>query len=93
MKKGFYQKVYKIVRTIPQGKVLTYKEVAKLAGSPKASRAVGNALNQNPDIRNIPCHRVVKSDGGVGGYRHGPAKKTALLKKEGVLIRNRRVAS
>ena len=88
---SFQKKVYEVVKKIPKGKVLTYKQVAKLAGSPRACRAVGNILNKNPDLRTIPCHRVVKSDGGIGGYRRGQKKKTSLLKMEGVLIKNRRI--
>lgn len=78
----FQQKVFEVVKKIPRGKVLTYKEVASLAGNPKAYRAVGNALNANyhPDI---PCHRVVRSDGAIGGYNRGPGKKLALLEQEG----------
>lgn len=87
----FQGKVYKIVREVPKGKVMTYKQVAKLAGHPKAYRAVGNILNKNPNPKIIPCHRVIKSDGRVGGYRDGAKRKTALLKKEGVIIRNGRV--
>lgn len=86
----FQQKIYKIVKTIPVGKVLNYKEVARLAGRPKAWRAVGNLLNKNTDAK-VPCHRVVRSDGSVGGYRYGPGHKACLLKKEGVLIKNRKV--
>ena len=70
---------------------MTYKEVAKLAGSPRAFRAVGNALNKNSDLKTIPCHRVVKSDGRIGGYRHGANKKISLLKKEGVQIKGKKV--
>jgi len=84
--------VYRTVRKIPSGKVLTYKQVAKLIGSPKAARAVGNALNKNPDMKNIPCHRVVRSDGKVGGYRAGQKKKIALLKRDGLLIKKDKIA-
>lgn len=78
----FSARVYEVVRKIPRGQALTYQEVAKRAGSPKAYRAVGNILNRNtrPDI--IPCHRVIRSDGKVGGYRWGTKKKAALLKQE-----------
>ncbi len=78
----FSEKVLRVVQSIPRGRVLTYKKVASLAGSPRAFRAVGNVLNKNtrPDI--IPCHRVIRSDGGIGGYRWGANKKRALLKKE-----------
>lgn len=86
MNKKFTQKVYKIVSKIPKGKVLTYKEVAEKAGSPKAFRAVGNILSQNTD-KNIPCHRVIKSDGKTGGYNGLQGKdKLKILRKEGVKI-------
>ena len=71
----------------------TYKEVAELAGFPKAYRAVGNVLNKNPDIKTVPCYRVIKSDGKIGGYKYGGNRKAALLKREGVIIKNRRVIS
>ena len=87
----FQERVYEVVKRIPKGKVLTYRQVAKLAGRPKAFRAVGNALNKNPDIKNIPCHRVVKSDGSIGGYRQGTKKKLSLLRKEGVVIQKGKV--
>ncbi len=80
----FQQKVYNIVKQIPKGKVLTYKEVAEKIGSPAAFRAVGNALNKNYNPA-ILCHRVVRSDGGTGGYNRGAGKKAELLKKEGAL--------
>ena len=88
----FRDKVLNIVKVIPRGKVLTYKEVAKLAGSPRAFRAVGNVLNKNPDPKNIPCHRVIKSNGQAGGYKYGTKQKLSLLKREGVIIRSRRNA-
>jgi methylated-DNA-[protein]-cysteine S-methyltransferase len=75
-----------VVKKIPKGKALTYQRVAKLAGRPRAYRAVGNILNENQDIK-IPCHRVIRSDGKAGGYRYGTKKKISLLKKEGVLIK------
>lgn len=81
-KVSFSEKVREVVRRIPKGEVLTYKEVAKRAGSPRAFRAVGNILNKNYDPK-IPCHRVVLSFGGTGGYNRGVAKKRSLLLKEG----------
>ncbi len=84
MQKTFTQKVLEIVRKIPKGKVLTYKQVAKLAGSPNAARAVGSVLKQNYDPK-IPCHRVVRSDGVVGEYNRGRVNKIKLLKAEGAL--------
>jgi len=77
------------VRKIPKGKVLTYREVAVLAGKSKAFRAVGNILNKNKDFK-VPCHRVVRSDGRIGGYNRGLRKKAYLLEKEGVVIKERR---
>lgn len=74
------------MRRIPKGKTLTYKEVASRAGSPRAYRAVGSILNRRGGMKyGIPCHRVVKSDGTVGGYAHGTKKKTELLRKEGAI--------
>ena len=80
----FTQSIYNIVKKIPRGKTLTYKEVARLAGRPSAFRAVGNVLNKNYDPE-IPCHRVVRSDGKTGGYNRGSEKKIARLKEEGAL--------
>ena len=80
----FQKKVYQVVKKIPAGKMMTYKEVAEKAGFPKAWRAVGNVLNRNSDPE-IPCHRVIRSDGKIGGYNRGTKKKIALLKKEGAL--------
>jgi len=82
--------VYKVVSRLPKGKVLTYKQVAFLAGKSKAWRAVGNILNNNYNS-NIPCHRVIRSDRLIGGYNRGEKRKIYLLNKEGVVIRNRRV--
>ncbi len=78
------QKVYEVVKKIPKGKVLTYKEIAEKIGSPKAYRAVGNALNKNYNPE-IPCHRVVKSNGEIGGYNKGIDEKTRLLREEKVI--------
>lgn len=83
---SFDEKVYAACRRIPKGKVSTYALIAKISGSPKSARAVGNALNKNPDTKKTPCHRVVKSDGFAGGYALGKLKKIALLKKEGVVF-------
>jgi len=82
---NFSEQVFKIVRKIPRGEFLTYKEVTKLAGRPRACRAVGNILNKNPDFKTIPCHRVIRSDGKIGGYRYGTKRKIALLRKEGII--------
>lgn len=79
----FQKQVYQVVKKIPKGKVMTYKEVAKAIGKPSAFRAVGNVLNKNIDPT-IPCHRVIRSDGTPGGYRKGTKKKIELLKNEKV---------
>jgi O-6-methylguanine DNA methyltransferase len=80
----FAKAVYRIVSGIPRGKVLTYAEVAARAGHPGAARAVGSLMSRNLDTKRVPCHRVVRSDGKVGGYAFGgPKRKLELLKKEG----------
>lgn len=88
---NFTEKVFKIVKKIPRGEFLTYKKVAELGGSSRAYRAVGNILNKNTDLK-IPCHRVVRSDKKVGGYRYGAKKKVTLLIKEGIIIKNGKIA-
>jgi O-6-methylguanine DNA methyltransferase len=79
--KSFKDKVLQVVSKIPLGSTLSYKEVAKMAGSALAYRAVGNILNKNYNS-NIPCHRVVKSNGDCGGYNRGAKKKAILLERE-----------
>ncbi|MCR4311894.1 MAG: MGMT family protein [Candidatus Uhrbacteria bacterium] len=81
---NFRDAIFTVVRAIPKGNTLTYKQVAVAAGFPKAYRAVGNVLNTNYDPE-IPCHRVVRSDGKAGGYNRGPATKIQRLKEEGAL--------
>lgn len=77
----FQEKVYNIIRTLKAGQVMTYAQVAKMAGSPRAYRAVGNVLNKNTNPE-IPCHRVIRSDGNIGGYNKGTKLKLRLLKNE-----------
>lgn len=84
------KKVYDIVRDIPKGSVMTYREVAEALGNPNLARAVGNALNRNRDP-SIPCHRVIRSDGSAGGYNRGTGKKIEKLEKEGIRIDRKRV--
>jgi methylated-DNA-[protein]-cysteine S-methyltransferase len=81
----FKEKVYAVVAKIPRGKTMTYVEVARRAGSPRAYRAVGNIMNKNPDTKKVPCHRVVRSDGTPGGYARGAKMKIAILKREGAI--------
>jgi O-6-methylguanine DNA methyltransferase len=86
----FKKKVFDVVRRIPKGRVLTYAQVAKKAGSPRAFRAVGSMLKKNFDPA-IPCHRVVRSDGTLGNYNRGGSKqKRCILLREGVLSFNTR---
>lgn len=84
--KSFTERVLHIVKNIPQGTVLTYGDVAKRAGNVKASRAVGNIMAHNTD-KQVPCHRVIRSDGHIGAYNGLRGKsKEVILKKEGVIF-------
>ena len=85
---AFGKSVLELAREIPEGKVTTYKELARAVGNPKAARAVGSALNKNPHPIKVPCHRVIKSNGSIGGYTLGARKKKELLEREGVETRN-----
>jgi O-6-methylguanine DNA methyltransferase len=80
----FRYKVHAVVRSIPKGVVMTYGEVAKAAGSPRAARAVGTILSHNYDPT-IPCHRVIRSDGQPGQYNRGAQRKREILIEEGAL--------
>ena len=84
----FQLKVWKFIKNIPKGKVKSYKEVAISINSPKSARAVANACAKNPYAPKIPCHRVIRSDGAIGGYsgRGGIKQKLKLLKSEKVKI-------
>ena len=81
---GFQIKVWNELNKIPSGETRTYKEIAELIGYPKAARAVANACGKNPYPITIPCHRVIRSDGGLGGYsgEGGMEKKRLLLENE-----------
>lgn len=103
----FSDKVYKIVKKIPKGKVTTYKEIGKKlklsdrkvrskASVTKAYRAIGQVLRKNPYAPKVPCHRVIRSDGSIGGFKgktKGKAidEKIRMLKKEGVEIKNKKI--
>ena len=87
----FQASVLKLVSKVPKGKVTTYKELARALGRPRAWRAVANALARNPHPIEIPCHRVVRSDGKIGGYRLGSRRKSKLLAVEGIEIERARV--
>jgi methylated-DNA-[protein]-cysteine S-methyltransferase len=81
VKSSFCERVFAVVKKIKQGETLTYGEVARRAGNPRAARAVGAILHTNYDPT-IPCHRVVKTDGTLGGYNRGARKKRQLLTME-----------
>ncbi|MEK6909190.1 MAG: MGMT family protein [Nanoarchaeota archaeon] len=88
---NFSNRCYELLKTIPRGKVTTYKDIALKLGT-KAYRAVGNAMNKNPHDTNVyPCHRVISSSGEVGGYAHGIEAKIKRLKSEGIEIMNNRI--
>ena len=90
MQKGtkFQQKVWKYLIKIPYGSVKSYLDVAKAIGKPKAVRAVASAIGKNPYSPRIPCHRVIKSNGSIGGYsgKGGVKTKRILLKREGIIV-------
>lgn len=88
MQKSFKERVLAAMKTIRKGHVLTYGEVAKRAGNPRAARAVGAILKTNYDPA-IPCHRVVRSDGSLGGYNRGARNKKLILMKEGAILKSR----
>ena len=84
----FQQKVWAALRTIPRGEVRTYTDIAVQIGHPSSARAVANACGKNPYAPEVPCHRVIRSDGSIGGYsaEGGSEKKRAMLREEGVRI-------
>ena len=84
----FQRRVWAYLRKIPRGSVKTYSQVAKGIGKPLAARAVANAIGKNPYAPKIPCHRVIRSDGSLGGYsgKGGVKSKRFLLKKEGIRL-------
>lgn len=101
MKKEFTKRVLNVVAHIPRGKLMTYTQVAEKAGSPRGYRAVGNILNRNYRAREwqlpieefepVPCHRVIRSDGQVGGYARGREEKEKILTLEGHKIENSKI--
>jgi methylated-DNA-[protein]-cysteine S-methyltransferase len=81
--------VYTILTKIPHGKVSTYGDIARALGHPRASRAIGRILANNPNPISVPCHRVVKSNGEIGGFAYGQQKKREILEKEGIKFQNK----
>ena len=84
----FQKKVWNYLKTIRKGTVKTYKQVAIAINKPKSARAVANAIGKNPFAPKIPCHRIIRSDGSLGGYsgKGGLKTKKLLLKKEGIIV-------
>jgi len=85
------QQVYKKLTEVPQGKITTYGELAKAVGLKNGQRMIGQIMKKNPYPGIIPCHRVVKSDGKIGGYAYGGAVKTNMLRIEGIQIQNGKI--
>lgn len=83
------QDVYVLLSKIPSGKVSTYGDIAKALGYPKAARAIGRIIANNPNPISIPCHRVVKSNGEIGGFAYGEQMKREILEKEGIKFQDR----
>ncbi len=84
------EKVYQMLRQIPLGKITTYKEIANKLDC-KAYRRIGQIVGSNKDIPNTPCHRVVNSNGKIGGYAFGVTKKISLLKNEKILVKDNKI--
>jgi len=85
------EKVYKKLLEVPSGMVTTYGELAKSVGLKNGQRVIGRIMNKNPYPVIVPCHRVIKSDGKIGGYAWGEKIKTHMLSKEGVKIKNGKI--
>jgi len=83
------QDVYVLLSKIPSGKVSTYGDIARALGYPKAARAIGRMIANNPNPISIPCHRVVKSNGEIGGFAYGEQMKREILEKEGIKFQDR----
>src|ERR671928_1031085 len=81
--------VYALLTKIPHGKVSTYGDIARALGYPRASRAIGRIIAKNPNPISVPCHRVVKSNGEIGGFAYGQQKKREILEKEGIKFQNK----
>lgn len=87
---SFNERCYEVLRVVPRGKVTTYGAIARALGS-RAFRAVGRAMNVNPYAPEVPCHRVVKSDGKIGGFASGSEKKIKMLQSEGVVVKDGKI--
>jgi len=85
------RRVYRELLKVPRGKVTTYGDLARAAGIKNGQRAIGQMMNKNPFPVIIPCHRVVKSDGNIGGYFYGQNVKTKMLHNEGINVKNGKI--
>jgi len=85
------EKVYKKLLEVPKGKITTYGELAKAIGLKNGQRVIGKIMNKNPYPVIVPCHRVIKSDGKIGGYAWGEKVKAKMLSKEGIKIKNGKI--
>ena len=87
----FQSECYEALKKVPKGKVITYAGLARMVGRPKAHRAVGSAMNKNPYAPQVPCHRVVKSNGDLGGFATDIKVKIKRLQKEGVVVSDNKI--
>tara|TARA_B100000959_G_scaffold142683_1_gene149782 strand:+ start:1129 stop:1431 length:303 start_codon:yes stop_codon:yes gene_type:complete len=88
---SFQSQCYEALKKVPRGKVITYGGLAEMIGMPKAHRAVGSAMNKNPFAPKVPCHRVVKSNGDLGGFSIDIKVKIKRLQEEGVMVSNNKI--
>ena len=88
---SFQTQCYEALKQVPSGKVISYSGLAEMVGRPKAHRAVGNAMNKNPFAPQVPCHRVVKSNGDLGGFGGGSRLKIKRLQEEGVKVLDNKI--
>lgn len=89
----FDRKVYLAVSCVPSGRVTTYSALAEVVGQPHSARAVGQALGRNPHLVTVPCHRVVRARGTLGGYARGSRRKRDLLLREGIPIQGNHITN
>ena len=87
----FQSDCYEALKKVPKGKVITYAGLARMIGRPKAHRAVGSAMNKNPYAPQVPCHRVVKSNGDLGGFATDIDVKIKRLQEEGVMVSDNKI--
>ena len=87
----FQSECYEALKKVPKGKVITYAGLARMVGRPRAHRAVGSAMNKNPFAPQVPCHRVVKSNGDLGGFATDIKVKIKRLQKEGVVVSDNKI--